>query len=236
MKEMRKCYHAFISAGWRMAMTGVFVLLLLLEITTGIFLRGKGIFIPIDVLFVNIWVLAELVADYWTFSGNCKKESHTLDYLRSGSCGRSLLKKAAVMDTIRRMGMLFAFYLAVRGMDLLSYLWGDSMYDSQMVLVGHANLLLDILLVSAALNFTRYFQSRNAVCVTVSIVVLLEMYFLVGGFVWILFAGKVPGICRLPLYGIGILLLFCLAAGAAVLAIWQICHRMEGGYHDGEKK
>ena len=69
MKEMRKCYHAFISAGWRMAMTGLFVLLLLLEITTGIFLRGKGIFIPIDVLFVNIWVLAELVADYLTFSG-----------------------------------------------------------------------------------------------------------------------------------------------------------------------
>ena len=100
-----KSYLAFTSTGYRILGLIVFpVLLLALTVSMGMEAAGAAV------------ACYEILADFWLFSGILKKDTGSMDYLKTSIYGTDIIKKGLAADCIRRfvdLGILsFAGYLS----------------------------------------------------------------------------------------------------------------------------
>lgn len=132
-----KSYLAFTSSAYRILGLAVLpVLLLALTVFLGMETAGAVV------------VCFEILADFWLFSGILKKETGSMEYLKTSIYGTDIIKNGLVADCIRRfvyLGILsFAGYLS--NGRLGSFTAGLSAYLTVMVLLNVSRHLSGIMM------------------------------------------------------------------------------------------
>lgn len=199
-----KRYLVFTSLAYRTAVCAVTALLLAAGAYAGHMFREQGLFFTAGIL-----SMAEIVSDYWLFSGIQAKESQKMDFLRTSGLGMGILRDALTMDLLRK----FLTALGIlAGAHLLAGLPGGFLY---MVLISYACSVLGTF-------FSRYGSMflANACMGQLTAAAVFGCLFCMSRMGALKYEFMISA------------LFLALGTGASVLAVSEGMRKVEGGYED----
>lgn len=233
MKRMIKSYHAFAPWIWRWGMFLLLLVMIAFELVSPLWLIG----FPSEMITLMVWMITEILADYWVFGGICQKGAGKIGYLQSSEKGMQLVKDSLWMDMIRK-GVTMVLLMAVPCVAAIFPFGGTGQmrlplfFDIVIFLGGFC-------IIEFTLNIVRYFGMWNYYVAASSLVILIGM--LVS--MQILFVGKIfrkagetmnfgndVVITLEEAFLLVILALF--VAALAAFTIWHVMRCLQGGYQD----
>lgn len=203
MKKINR-YLVFTSFVYRIA---VFLVMPVLLVGIGVFAGhhlGELWAVPVALLLT----MAEIISDYWLFSGLQAKDAEKMDFMKTSGLGMEVLRDALILDLLRRF-LTACLVMAV--CNLLTGRSGSAMYA---VLVSYACSVLGVFLARFGGIFRINLMVGYLAVIPVSC--LLGLSF---------FAWK-PYMFRLNL------LFFVLGILLSVLAVKKALRKVKGGYYD----
>lgn len=227
MKRIFKSYLVFTSLIYRIVM---FIIMPLVIIVT--VLWSGGGFESADILTIKsepgIMVcvvvmlflpMVEIISDNWMFGGIQSKNADKLDYLKTSSIGKQVLRRALLIDLLRK-------FLSALGIICVSYgiLYWRLMPDLISVLIENDwKLLLYAVLVSYFFSVLGTVLARYGSMLWLNVMVAYLVEIIISVCVYSALMTQAVGYC--VLYAI-------LDVAVSILAVRIVMKKVEGSYYD----
>lgn len=170
------------------------------------------------VSFVNavIFLSLEIMLDYWVFGGIAIKDTRQMEYLKTSSRGRRVMKRALIVNMARQF-LVSAILFAVGIAFYLCRSNTVSRKDDSYFIVGTGILFLQYALIVTGSAIARHFDGAM-----VNMMIAAAAYVVLG-----------VGIYFGSVYAYAMLVFsIVFAATASVAGVWKVMKRVEEGYYD----
>lgn len=213
-----KGYLAFTSFVYRIAMFGILpVVLIAVNIWAAVYM-GDDVRVLLAAM-PFVMVMVEILADTWMFGGIQGKTAARIDFLKTSPKGMGLLRKALIMDLVRR---LLSFSGIMAACVLVNLAWGVEMFGGDAV--KGLGVILSLILSSYAVSVLCIILARFGT--------MLWQSMLVGYLGLVIEAVCVGFLIALGHPYVWGFVYAILAVGASVLAVKIVMKKVRGGYYD----
>lgn len=215
MKEIMRSYHVFLPRAW--VKWCIYLLYPVLSVGGLYTLDDKMCFFPFICVAIagGIIIAVEYMLDGYVFAGIATKETNRLEYLKTSVKGIPLLKKALMVDGIRRFCSTAVIILALYPMMKNN----TELAEGRPLLCIVAFMLFTYLLLEIGLMILRFFMniSVTLVCIYLEWAII----FIIGVYIFFL--------------PVRVWMVLILAAGCIVVAVAQrkwIIKKARDSYYD----
>lgn len=222
MKKGFQSYIAILSPKYRLGMLlfAPIALILLNAYLEQFFGLQTAVFL------FGIYILLDLLLDYWVFGGICSKKGARIDYVKSSCYGYRFLKNGIVLDIVRRfLGMTF---VTVGTMGYYAIAKNQRMTMADWTFIG-IMIFWPYAVNTIVLNLGRYVESLQTYMLVTSFFSAFSLGAL-SSFAEDVSAGQV----NVEKWKEIVLVLAIIALVVTVITIWHMLFRVRKSYTDGK--